>query len=149
VRYNVEVPKPYAMEQAAILLTQFQYASRCLSPGRVVQALWPRAVGKTVAAHSRVDALWDGRLTVSVDDEVWREQLTTMASQIIAQVNRVTGGRAVREVCFRVAVPRRAPGRATQSAPAVSRTPLFADPDGISDPVLGRIYRASKKRATS
>jgi hypothetical protein len=137
------------MEKAAKLLTQFQYASRCLSPGRVVQALWPRAVGKTVAAHSRIDALWDGRLSIAVDDQVWLEQLTTMASQIISQVNKVAGGSVVREVRFRVAVPRRGPGRATEAPLLASSGVLPADPDGISDPVLGRIYRASKKRATS
>jgi predicted nucleic acid-binding Zn ribbon protein len=133
------------MDQAAKLLAQFQDAARCLSPAHVVAALWPRAVGKTVAAHSRVDSLWEGRLHVSVDDEVWRENLTTLASQIVAQVNKAAGGTVVQQVRFRVGIPKRPPGRAGE-LPARDTQPA-PDPDGIADPVLGRIYQASKKRA--
>jgi predicted nucleic acid-binding Zn ribbon protein len=136
---------PNAMDQAAKLLAQFQDAARCLSPAHVVAALWPRAVGKTVAAHSRVDGLWKGLLHVSVDDDVWREHLTTLASQIVSQLNKTAGGAVIREVRFRTHVPKRPPGRAVHSSPRDSQP--SADPDGIADPVLGRIYRASRKRA--
>jgi hypothetical protein len=87
--------------------------------------------------------MWEGKLHVSVDDDVWLENLSTLAAQIVAQVNKVAGGEVVREIRFRVGVPKRPPVRAAEPIPAA----VADDPDGIRDPVLGRIYQASKKRA--
>ena len=142
MRYNVGFLK--TMERAANLLRQYPYAGRCVTPAELVQAAWPRAVGKKIAAHSKVDSLWNGRLTVSVDDAIWRDQLTTLAGQILWQVDKAVGGNLVRWIEFRVGVRRRGPVRADRSQ-RISND----DPDGIADPILGHIYQAAKKRASA
>ena len=132
------------MERAANLLRQYRYAGRCVTPAELVQAAWPRAVGKKIAAHSKVESLWNGRLTLSVDDTIWRDQLTTLAGQILKQVEKAVGGGLVRWIEFRVGARKRGPGRANQP----QRTAMD-DPDGIADPILGHIYQAAKKKANA
>jgi predicted nucleic acid-binding Zn ribbon protein len=133
------------MDRAAKLLRQYKYAARCLSPEQLVAAAWPDAVGKTIGAHSKVEKLWNGRLTVAVDDEVWRAQLTTLSGQIIRLLGKALGEDLVTQVEFRTGIRKRRPARAETSEQDASRV----GDDGIADPILSRIYRSSKKKESA
>jgi predicted nucleic acid-binding Zn ribbon protein len=129
------------MERATKLLRQYRFANRCVTPDQLVQAVWTRAVGEKVAAHSSIRGLWDGKLVVHVDDRIWQENLTTLSGQILGNLARLLGDGMVRDIEFRAGVPKRAPAREERV--------VRGDDDGIEDPILSRIYRVSKKRATS
>lgn len=130
------------MERAIKLLGQSEFARKCLSDEELARAAWARAVGPKIAGHSAVAGLIRGRLVVDVDDAVWRSQLTTMRKQVVAQVNKVVGRDIVVEIEFRVAAQRRQPGREFAPVRGINA-------EGIADPILGRLYRASQKKETA
>ncbi len=110
---------------------------------RIACAAWPLAVGRKIAAHTRAAKMVRGRLVIEVEDNIWQKQLFTLTPQILGRLAQNLGGGVVEDLEFRVVPRRREPGRAAASVPA-----LFADEaEGISDPVLRSIYRASRKRA--
>jgi hypothetical protein len=101
------------------------------------------AVGPTVAAHSTVVALLHGRLVVEVDDSVWQSQLTTLGAQVLERLHKLLGREVANVIEFTLAARRISPGRA--------QTPVrgSASDDGIADPILGRLYRASRKKESA
>jgi hypothetical protein len=129
------------MESATKLLRRYRFAKHCVSHAQLVQAVWPKVVGKKVAEHSEIRGLWHGTLIVQVEDPIWQEHLTTLRGQILVQLVSLVGAGLVTEIEFRVGVPRRKPAREERVA--------AAEPDGIEDPILSRIYLASKKRASA
>jgi hypothetical protein len=82
-----------------------------------------------------------------VDDDIWRTQLTPLAGQILTRLCKLVGDGLVTAIEFRIGVPRRAPGRAQH--PEVHENQSNRDAEAVADPVLGRIYRASKKRQSA
>jgi len=131
------------MERLANLLSRSKLASGCMSAGQVAVAAWTAAVGKRLSARTRAVALVDGRLVVEVPDEIWKQQLSPLEGQIVANLAEVLGDRRVKAVVYRVAAPRRGPGR-EEALPAVRD-----EADGIADPIFSRIYRAKRRRATA
>lgn len=85
--------------------------------------------------------LFGNRIVVNVEDAVWQAQLTTMRQQIIDRLAQVLGRKIVTDIQFRVVPPRPKPQRETEAF-------ALDEADGIPNPVLRRIYRASRKRAT-
>lgn len=129
------------MERAGKVIRGLKIAGECLSAEDLVRAAWPQAVGPRIASHTRPVAFHESRLVVEVQDLVWQSQLRTMSGQILGRLTEIAGAGKVRGIEFRLGVPRRMPQRAGQAR----ATPDEAD--GIEDPVLRRLYKASRRRS--
>jgi hypothetical protein len=114
-----------------------------ITPDEIPIAAWPLAVGKTIAAHTRAVKLVRTRLIVEVEDLVWQRQLFGLSGQILRALAKYVGRGSVEELHFRVVPRRREPQRAVAAIPAKA----LDEADGIEDPVLRGIYRASRARA--
>lgn len=111
-----------------------------LAPGA-----WTAAVGKTISAHARPVFLEGTRLIVETDDALWQGQLAALRPAILAQLEKVLGAGHIAAIEFRVAPPRRQPARV--EAP---RVPASGDEaDLIKDPVMRRVYRQARRKATA
>jgi hypothetical protein len=131
------------MERACKVMRGLRLAGEAVTDERIACAAWPQAVGKKIATHTRAAKMVRGRLVVEVEDHIWQKQLFTLTPQIMGRLAQNLGGGVVKDLEFRVVPRRLEPRRALVSVPA-----LFADEaEGISDPVLRSIYRASRKRA--
>ena len=129
------------MDRAGKLIRGLKIGGESVPAEELVRAAWPQAVGARIASHTRPVALQDWRLVVEVEDATWKSQLDTMSGQILPRLKELAGKDAVRSIEFRLGVPRRLPQRAEQA-----RT-TRDDADGIVDPVLRRLYKASRKRS--
>ena len=114
-----------------------------MSAQELACAAWRNAVGKTVAAHTRAARLVRTKLIVEVEDAVWQRQLFALSSPILKNLAKGIGPGLVEDLEFRIVPRRRDAARATVSTP--NRPPDEAD--GIADPVLRDVYRASRKKA--
>ena len=137
------------MERAARLIKKNRLSQSVLSEDDMARAAWPCAVGKAIAAHTGKLWIVRSKLVVEVEDAVWQRQLYPLSAQIVERLRTVTGSDTIQEIEFRVAVPRRQPQRAA----ALDGSPADANPadesDAIRDPVLKRLYRISRKRASA
>lgn len=106
---------------------------------------WAAAVGKKSAEHTRPVFLDGDKLIVEVADAVWQSQLSTLRGQILDRLETVLGQRLIRHIEFRVAPPRRQPGRVETAALHTAED----EADRIEDPVLRRLYRASRRKSTA
>lgn len=133
------------MEPAGRLIGKLKFPDNAaIAPEELARAAWPVAVGKRVAAHAYAARMAGSRLIVEVEDDVWRRQLFALTSHILASLAKRLGPGVVAELEFRVVPPRRQPQRAEQLH---SQTSARDDADEIADPVLRKIYKASRKRA--
>lgn len=131
------------MERASKLIRGLRLPGGTLSGEELACAVWPQAVGKKVAAHTRAARMVRTRLIVEVEDKTWQRQLMALSRHILWNLEQTLGKGLVEDLEFRVVPRRREPQRAAQAVPA-----LFADEsDAIADPVLRSIYRASRKKA--
>lgn len=134
------------MDRAGKLLRGLKIGGECLSTEELLRAAWPSVVGERIARHTRAVAWREAaqggpRLIVEVGDGVWKTQLEAMRGQILPRLQEVAGRGSVRQIEYRIEVPRRAPQRAEQARPSADEA------DDIADPVLRRIYKASRKRS--
>jgi predicted nucleic acid-binding Zn ribbon protein len=129
------------MERAARLFGKMKLPAAVLSREEMMRAVWPAAVGKKIAAHTRAAAVAGSRLIVDVEDAVWQKQLNTLRGQIISSLNAALGAIVVTDLDFRLAVPRRPPQIEQRVATS------HDDAERIADPVLRRLYRSSRKKA--
>lgn len=135
------------MERAARLIKNNKLSSGIFKDDDLARAIWPAAVGKAIAAHTLRVKLVRTTLVVEVEDAIWQRQLFPLSRQIVDRICKVTGSGLVRDVEFRIAIPRRQPARAEaaeSSAPAV-----LDEAEGIRDPMLKKLYRLSRKKATA
>jgi Dna[CI] antecedent, DciA len=138
------------MERAARLLNQNKYARKLVGDEDVARGLWPAAVGKTIARHTGKVTLVRSRLVVEVEDAIWQRQLHGLTQQIVTRVQKLMGSTAVQDLEFRIAIPKRQPQRESGQARTEAIHPTVSDEaDLIQDPVLKRVYRMSRKRATA
>lgn len=128
------------MERASKVLGKLNLPQGAVDPEIMVCAAWAGAVGKKVAAHTRASRLVRAHLIVEVEDSVWQRQLFVLRSQIRRKIDESIGAGIVEDIEFRVAPRRLGPLRAQHSTAAMD------DADGIADPVLRNIYKASRKR---
>ena len=70
---------------------------------------------------------------------------TASRAHILRNLEKNLGGGLVEDLEFRVVPRRREPQRATAALPGPA--PAADEADGIADPVLRAIYRASRKKA--
>ena len=132
------------MERAAKLVRKNPYSKKVLTDEDYARAIWPAAVGKAIAAHTERVRLVRSRLIVEVEDSLWQRQLFPLTAQIVARLRQVTHSDLIEDIEFRVAVPKRQPMRA-ESLESVSAD----EAESIQDPVLKKVYRLSRKKATA
>jgi len=131
------------MQRASLLLRGMNLPGNTITPDEIAIAAWPIAVGKTIAAHTRAVKMVRTRLIVEVEDLVWQRQLFALSGQILGSLAKHLGRGSVEDLQFRVVPRRREPQRAAAAVPAKA----FDEADGIEDPVLRGIYRASRAKA--
>ena len=137
------------MERASKLIRGLRLSEDVLSAGELACAAWPQAVGQRIAAHTRACRMVRARLIVEVEDHIWQRQLFALTPYILNNLKKSFGPGLVEDIEFRIVPRRREPQRAAQAAGRPMRVPtLFPDEaDGIADPVLRGIYKASRKKA--
>ena len=131
------------MERASKLIRELKLSGDVLSAGELACAAWPQAVGKKIAAHTRASRMVRTRLIVEVEDYIWQRQLFALSPYILGNLEKSVGGGLVEDLEFRIVPRRREPQRAAQAVPAL----VPDEADGIADPVLRGIYKASRKKA--
>ena len=67
----------------------------------VLRALWPRAVGKEIARHSRPISFVSGMLTLATACPSWAAQLSQMSEELRAGINSFLGKPVVRKLRVR------------------------------------------------
>lgn len=139
------------MDQASRILSRIPGASDVISVEQIACGAWKRAVGKRIALRAKALKLVRSTLVVEVEDEVWQRNLWSLRYQILRNLEKAIGPEIVSELELRVMPPRIAPKRADQGERLVLQPiDLVQDEaEGIADPGLRRIYRASKRRQTA
>jgi hypothetical protein len=138
------------MERAAHLIKNNKLSKNVFSEEDLTRAVWPAAVGKAIAAHTSRLTLVRTTLVVEVEDAIWQRQLFGLRGQILDRLRRVTGSDLVQDLEFRIALKRRQPQRAeTRQSPATQAGLPYDEADSIQDPVLKKVYRLSRKKATA
>jgi hypothetical protein len=130
------------MERASKLIRGLGLPGDTITAEQLACAAWPNAVGKRIAVHTRAARMVRTRLIVEVEDIVWQRQLFALSGQILRNIEKHIGRGVVDDLEFRIVPRRREPQRETRNP-----TPLLDEADGIADPVLRGIYRASRKKA--
>jgi predicted nucleic acid-binding Zn ribbon protein len=129
------------MDRAGKVMRALNLQGGVVSPADLARAAWPQAVGKRIAAHARVVGFREGCLLVEVEDPVWLQHLRTLAGQLLGCLRRIAGADVVARIEFRPGVPRREPQRSGRLRAAPDEA------DGIQDPILRRLYKASRARS--
>lgn len=133
------------MDRAGKLIRGLRLGAASLSPEELLRAVWPQAIGRRIAAHTRLVSIRQtekgAHLVVEVEDAVWRSQLETMSGQILGRLREIAGEESIDSVEFRLGVPRRQPKRAEHARSVPDEA------DGIEDPILRRVYKTSRKTA--
>ena len=132
------------MERASKLIRGLKLPGDTISAEELASAVWPQAVGKKVASHTRVAKLVRTRLVVEVEDLTWQRQLLALSSHILRNLEKGLGSGLVDDLEFRIVPRRREPERAARAIPGG----LFADEaDAIADPVMRGIYKTARTKA--
>ncbi len=140
------------MERAARLFKNKSVSREIMSDEDVYRAAWPLAVGKAIARHTSHVKLVRDKLVVEVEDAIWQRQLHTLSWQILDRLRKFTGSAVVSDLEFRIGIPRRTVQRAESiENPAASvRSESHTDEaETILDPVLKKVYRLSRKKASA
>ena len=130
------------MERASKLIRGLGLPGDTITAEQLACAAWPNAVGPRVAVHTHAARMVRTRLIVEPEDIIWQRQLFALTSQILRNLDKHIGAGIVEDLEFRIVPRRREPQRETQTS-----APLLDEADGIADPVLRGIYRASRKKA--
>ncbi len=138
------------MERVARLIKDKKVSREILTDDDVARAVWPAAVGKAIAAHTSRAKLVRRTLVVEVEDAIWQKQLHALTGQILGRLHKLTGSDQIQDVEFRIAIPRRQPQRAdSRDINLLNAASQSADEaDRIQDPVLKKVYRLSRRKAT-
>lgn len=147
------LPKEFfRMERAARVLRKGKYSRAILDDSQAVEAVWPAAVGRSIARHVSRLRMVRSILVVEVEDAIWQRQLRTLDIQILERIMLLLPDVAIAGIEFRVGLPRREPQRANAAFAASS--PLFSgasddEADRIQDPVLKKVYQISRRKASA
>jgi predicted nucleic acid-binding Zn ribbon protein len=63
-----------------------------------IQQAWPAAVGEVVAANASPLRERNGTVTVYCPQAVWAQEVSLMAAEVVANLNRELGDALVREI---------------------------------------------------
>lgn len=67
-----------------------------------LRGLWQKAVGPSVAAHSRPENRKKDTLVVKVSSSVWMQQLNFLKEEIIEKMNNVLGDEPIKKIRFHI-----------------------------------------------
>jgi hypothetical protein len=141
------------MERAARVLRKTQQSRSILDDSQAIEAVWPTAVGRSIARHVSRLRLVRSTLVVDVEDVIWQRQLRSLDGQILERIKLLLPDVAITGLEFRIGLPRRDPQRAStafSSAPAACPGNISDDEaDCIQDPVLKRVYQISRRKASA
>jgi predicted nucleic acid-binding Zn ribbon protein len=135
------------MERAARLIKNDKRTQQILSPDDIVRGIWPAAVGQAIARHTVRLKVVRTTLVVEVEDATWQKQLFPLSSQIVQRVRTLLGNSDIQHVEFRVGALKRPVQR--EERVAAEQHVAEDDAESILDPVLKKVYRNSRKRATA
>jgi hypothetical protein len=135
------------MERAARVLRKAAKSRSILDDSQAVEAVWPAAVGRSIARHVHRLRLVRSTLVVEVEDAIWQRQLRTLDSQILNRLRLFLPDVAITDVEFRIGPPRRQPQRALGAFAGAMETGDEAD--RIQDPVLKKVYQISRRKASA
>ena len=127
------------MERAGRLISKLSARQDSISPEAVARSAWPMAVGKRIAAHTGRITLVRNTLVVEVEDVIWQRQLFTLSHQIVGKIQAVIGEDIVKEIEFRIGVPR----------PQPATTESLLQGEGAEDRVLERLSAAARRKASA
>lgn len=139
------------MERAGRIIGTLKFPKEVIDSESMARSAWPAAVGKRIAARTRVQKLVRNALVVECEDAIWQRQLNTLSSQILRNLANLLGVGVVTSLDLRPMTPR----RGMQTAGAVSgaaAAPMIAsndEADRIQDPVFRMLYKQSRKKAAS
>ena len=138
------------MERAARLIKNKKVSSDLMTDEDLIRAAWRTAVGRIIASHTSHLRMVRKTLIVEVEDALWQRQLRVLSRQILQNLNKVTGGCSAMELEFRIGVPRRQPQRAeTRESGNLSEASERDESETIRDPMLRKVYRLSRGKATA
>jgi len=63
---------------------------------------WDKAVGKTIAKHSKPFSVKKGTLFVRVEGSVWANELSLMKKKIINKLNKMIGHESIKDIVFKI-----------------------------------------------
>lgn len=131
------------MERASRLIGRLKLPGGLVSAEDRACAAWPLAVGKKIARHTNAVKLVRSTLVIEAEDVIWQRQLNTLRHQIVSRLREVMGDGTVTDLDFRPMIPRRLPQRAEKAHTIADEAEL------IQDPVLERLYKDSRKKASA
>ena len=134
------------MERAAQVIKNKKVSRELVTDEEIACAVWPMAVGKTIAKHTSRLKLVRRNLVVEVEDAIWQRQLHSLSRQIVGRIQKLTGSNAVQDIEFRIGIPRREPQRADSREPDLPADESD-EANRIQDPVMRHLYRVSRKKA--
>ncbi len=141
------------MERAARVLRKGKQSRSILDDSQAIEAVWPAAVGRSIARHVSRLRLVRSILVVEVEGAIWQRQLRTLDMQILERIRLLLPDVPIAGLEFRIGVPRRDPQRASE---AFSGRPasLFNnagedEAERIQDPVLKKVYQLSRRKASA
>jgi predicted nucleic acid-binding Zn ribbon protein len=139
------------MERAARVLRKAQRPRSILDDSRTIEAIWPAAVGRTIARHTSRLRLVRTNLVVDAEDAIWQRQLRALEHQMMERIRLLAPDIVIESIEFRVGVPRREPQTAIAASAVVENGPFAAtdEADRILDPVLKKVYQLSRRKATA
>jgi hypothetical protein len=141
------------MERAARVFRKSKQSLSLLTDDEVARAVWPAAVGRTIAARTSRLRLVRTTLVVEVEDHIWQKQLHTLAGQILGRLRKLTPDLEISFIEFRIGVPRREPQSAATASGQPADTLLGGstsdEADHIQDPVLKKLYLISRRKASA
>ncbi len=65
-------------------------------------AMWKHAVGEALSSHTLPVQLREQKLTIVVDDNLWKKQLEQMRAQLLFRLNAVLGQSVVKSIELRI-----------------------------------------------
>ena len=89
-----------------------------------VLGLWKEVVGKKVDRHTHPLSIEKGKLFVNVDSSGWLVQLTYLKDKIISKFNKKEGGKAIKDIYFRLGEIKKITKGKTRKPLAVKRVKL-------------------------
>jgi predicted nucleic acid-binding Zn ribbon protein len=137
------------MERAARLIKKNNVSRDIFSDEDLIRATWPQAVGKAIASHTLALKLVRGTVIVEVEDAIWQKQLYALSAQILERVRKASGNSTIERLEFRVGARRRQPQRAELPRAKKQMPAPFDEAESIKDPVLQRVFRSSRKKASA
>lgn len=91
-------PRRAAPRPIAIAIGSLERSVAPTTPLARIQSAWPAAVGAVVAANAAPLRERGGTLTVFCPQAVWAQEVSLMAAEVVANLNRELGEELVRMI---------------------------------------------------